>query len=163
MLEWLKNLQAEAALTPLGLYLVTYLVCFVSGLVPLVNTEAYLLSVSAISRPASALPLTLAAALGQMTAKTLIYCSGRGLLRLPTGRYRARIDSTQARLDANRGHAGAFMFVSAFAGLPPFYLVSFVAGTLRLRAAYFVVAGLLGRFLRFGLLVLLPQLVRLWA
>ena len=162
MAEWLRTLHAEAVLTPLGLYLATYAVCFVSGFVPLVNSEAYLLSVSAISSPASALPLTLAATLGQMTAKTLLYCSGRGLMRLPAGRYRARVDSTRARLDSNRGRAGAFMFVSAFAGLPPFYVVSLAAGALRLRFSHFLAAGVSGRFLRFGLLVLLPQAVRLW-
>ncbi len=149
-------------MTPLGLYLATFAVCFLTGLLPVGNTEAYLLSVSAFSLPASALPLTLAGALGQMTAKSLVYCSGRGLLRLPFRRYRARIDSVQARLDANRGRAGAFMFVSALAAMPPFYVVSLVAGTLRQRFAHFFAAGLAGTFLRLGAFVLLPQAVRLW-
>lgn len=163
MPDWLSNLQAEAMVTPLGLYLLTYVVCFVSGFVPLVNTEAYLLGVSALSRPTSALPLTLAAALGQMTAKTLLYCSGRGLMHLPVGRYQARVESTRALLDSHRGGTSAFLFASAFSGFPPFYVVSLAAGTLRLRFAQFFAAGLAGRFLRFGLLVLLPQAVRLWS
>ncbi len=163
MPDWLSNLHAEAVMTPLGLFFATYLVCFVSGFVPLVNTEAYLVAVSALSSPATAFPLTVAATLGQMTAKALIYCSGRGLVRVPGGRYAARIDATRALLEAHRGRAGAFTFVSAFTGLPPFYVVSFVAGTLKQRFAHFLVAGLVGRFLRFGLVVLLPQAVRLWA
>ena len=162
MPEWLSQLQAEAVTRPLQLYSLTYVVCLVSGFVPLVNTEAYLLAASALSRPASALPLTLAAAVGQMTAKTLLYLSGRGLMHLPMERYQARVEKTRALLDAHRGGTGAFMFASAFSGWPPFYLVSLAAGTLRQRFSLFFAAGLAGRFLRFGLLVLLPQAVRLW-
>jgi membrane protein YqaA with SNARE-associated domain len=55
------------------------------------------------------------------------------------------------------------MFASAFSGWPPFYLVSLAAGTLRQPFAPFFAAGFAGRFLRFGLLVLLPQAVRLWS
>ena len=162
MNELLSEIQAQAAGDPLRLCIVTYLVCFVSGLVPLVHSEAYLVSVSAVSPFGAILPLTLAAALGQMTAKVMLYFGGRGVVRLPLGRHRQRVDAAQARFEQRRGSTRAFLFVSAFTGLPPFLAVSVLAGMLRLALRDFVVAGLLGRFLRFGVATLLPQIVRHW-
>jgi hypothetical protein len=48
-------------------------------------------------------------------------------------------------------------FASAVTGFPPFYWFSLAAGALRWRFAPFFVAGLLGRLLRFGAVVWLPQ------
>jgi membrane protein YqaA with SNARE-associated domain len=166
MPEWLAQLHAQVAATPLGLVLVSFVVCFVSGFLPLVNAEAYLLSVSALSPARLGVPLTVAGACGQMTAKALLYLSGRGILRLPLGRHgdkvKAKMEQAQARLEAHRGHTGTVLFASAFLGLPPFYFVSILAGTLRISFGLFFGAGLLGRILRFGIFVLLPQIARRW-
>jgi membrane protein YqaA with SNARE-associated domain len=161
MPDWLSRFHADAAATPLGLYVATYVVCLLSGFVPLVNTEAYLLSVSAFASFRTAVPLTAAAALGQMTAKALMYLAGRGVLHLPlVGRHEDKMAAARAKLDAHRGRTGAFVFGSAFSGFPPFYVVSVLAGTLRLHFGGFFAAGVSGRFLRFGLCVLLPHGVR---
>jgi membrane protein YqaA with SNARE-associated domain len=160
MPDWLFRLHAEATATPLGLYVGTFVVCFLSGFIPLVNTEAYLVSVSAFAPVATALPLTMAAALGQMTSKALMYLAGRGVLFLPLGRHQDKMDAARAKLEAHRGRTGAFVFASAFSGVPPFYVVSVLAGTLRVNFGGFFAAGVAGRFLRFGLCVVLPQGVR---
>jgi membrane protein YqaA with SNARE-associated domain len=162
MSELLAQIQAQTAGDPLRLCAVTFLVCFVSGLVPLVHSEAYLVSVSALSPLGVILPLTLSAALGQMTAKVVLYFGGRGVVRLPLGRHRQKVAAAQARFEKRKGSTGVFLFVSAFTGLPPFLAVSVLAGMLRLALRDFVVAGLLGRFLRFGVATLLPQIVRHW-
>ncbi len=166
MPDWLVRLHTEVATTPIGVSLVSFVVCFVSGFVPLVNAEAYLVSISALSSPGMAIPLALAAALGQMSAKALLFFSGRGVVRLPLGRYsahmQARMEATRAKLESHRRHTAAFLFASAFTGLPPFYFVSILAGALRLSFATFVSAGLGGRFLRFGLFIGLPQALRAW-
>jgi membrane protein YqaA with SNARE-associated domain len=159
----ITQLQAQAAGNPLGLFLVSYLVCLVSGFVPAINCEAYLVSVSAISPLSFALPLTLAAALGQMSAKVLLYLGGSGAMRLPLGRYRAKLDAVHARFEHRRSRAGIFLFGSAATGFPPFYVVAVLAGMLRLSFTTFVIAGTLGRFVRFGVVVLVPQLVRHWS
>ncbi len=166
MPDWLVRLHAEIATTPIGVLVVSFLVCFVSGFVPLVNAEAYLVSVSALCSPAMAVPLALAAALGQMSAKALLFLSGRGVVQLPLGRYsarmQARMEATRARLESHRRHTAAFLFASAFTGLPPFYFVSILAGALRLPFVTFALAGLAGRCLRFGLFIGLPQALRAW-
>jgi membrane protein YqaA with SNARE-associated domain len=163
MADLISHLQAQTTGNPAGLFLVTYLVSFVSGFVPIVNCETYLVSVSALSPLAFALPLTLAAVLGQMSAKALLYLSGRGLMHLPLGRYRAKLEAAHARFERRRGRAGVFLFASAASGFPPFYVVAVLAGTLRLGFTGFLIAGTLGRFVRFGLVVIVPQLVRYWA
>ena len=58
-------------------------VSLVAGLVPFVHIEVYLLAVSAVAPPSSLTSLALAAALGQMVAKTLLYLGCRGTLLLP--------------------------------------------------------------------------------
>ncbi len=161
MPEWLQGIQADVLARPFGLYIATYLVCFVSGFVPLVNTELYLLSVSSLGSLPLALPLTFAAALGQMTAKVMLYLAGRGVLKIPLGRYEGRLQSAHAALEAHHQRTSLFLFVSAFSGLPPFYLVAILAGSLRVAFGSFFSAGFAGRFLRFGLCVIVPQIFRL--
>jgi membrane protein YqaA with SNARE-associated domain len=161
MPEWLQSIQTDILARPFGLYLATYVVCFVSGFVPLVNTELYLLSVSTLGTLPLAFPLTLAAALGQMTAKCLLYLAGRGVLKIPLGRYEGRLQAAHAALEGHRSRTHIFLFTSAFSGVPPFYLVSILAGSLRVRFGGFLAAGLAGRFVRFGLCVIVPQIFRL--
>jgi membrane protein YqaA with SNARE-associated domain len=166
MPEWLASLHSQATATPLGLISVSFVVCFVSGFLPLVNAEAYLLSVSALSPARVAVPLTVAGALGQMLAKALLYLSGRGIVRVPLGRHGDRVKQkmaqARAQLEKHSRHTGSLLFASAFLGLPPFYFVSIIAGTLRLPFGLFFGAGLVGRVLRFGIFVFLPQVARLW-
>ena len=52
--------------------------------------------------------------------------------------------------------------VSALVGVPPFYVVSVVAGALRLSFAAFLAVGGLGRLAHFGLLAAAPHLARRW-
>lgn len=146
-------------LGPERLCAATFVVSFVSGFVPFVNTEAYLISVAALSS-SPALPLVVAATLGQMTAKLLLYLAGRGLLRLPRARRYETFDKLRHQLERRRGRTGTLIFVSALLGLPPFYAVSVLAGMAQVPLLDFLVPGLLGRLLRFGAFFLFPQLVR---
>jgi membrane protein YqaA with SNARE-associated domain len=161
--DLISQLQAHTAGNPFGVFLVTYVVALVSGFLPLINCEAYLVSVSALSPLAFVFPLTLAAALGQMSAKVVLYLSGRGVMHLPLGRYRAKLDAVHARFEHRRSRASLFLFGSAATGFPPFYVVAVLAGMLRLSFTSFVIAGTLGRFVRFGVVVIVPQLVRHWS
>ena len=136
-------------------YLAVYAVAFVSGLVPLVNAEALLVSYSLLASGPNAVLVVTAATLGQMTAKTLFFLSGRGVLRLPWRRGRADLDAVAARIRRARGPV---LFLSASLGLPPFYVVSFAAGALKVPLALFLATGLAGRFLRFAFVFFLPRL-----
>ena len=137
-------------------YFTMYGLALVSGFVPLVNTEACLVSAAVLSPGAQPFGVALAATLGQMTAKGLLYFSGRGLLRLPVRRHSSKVEAIAERL---RGRGGALIFVSALTGLPPFYAVSIAAGVLRLAPGSFLLFGLAGRLLRFTAVVLAPRLL----
>jgi len=160
MPEWIHNLHASLTAFPLGLYVATYLICVVSGLFPVVNGEVYLLAVSAVSPARALLPLTMAAALGQMTANSALYLVGRGALHLPLARNGGRLRAVRERVERYRGRTGLLTFVSAVAGVPPLSLVSVVSGTMRLRFGVFFGTGVCGRFLRFGLVVAVPQALK---
>ena len=64
-----------------GLYLGSFLFSFVSGVIPVLSVELFLLAVGALTRnPWHLLGVALLTALGQLLAKLLLYASGRGVL-----------------------------------------------------------------------------------
>ena len=147
---------------PGQIYAAAFVVSFVSGFFPLVNTEAYLLSVSSLSST-PALPVVLLATAGQMTSKLVIYLGGRGLVRLPRGTTHAKLDRLREQLERRRGKTDTLIFVSAFLGLPPFYAVSALAGVVQLPLWDFLLPSLVGRLLRFGVIFAFPQLILLYS
>ena len=104
-------------------------------------------------------PVALAAALGQMAGKSVLYLGGRGLLHLPLRRMRERIEAATMRLAGAQGSGLTVLTASAVAGVPPFYAVSVAAGVLRLRFARFFAVGLAGRVVRFAAVLVLPRLL----
>ncbi len=132
--------------------------CLLSAFLPLVSAELLVLSVVALAPRALALPLAAVATLGQMTGKTALFLASRGVLRLPRGRVADKLERALARVDPCARPTGWLLFLSAVGGLPPFYLMTIASGLLRVRLGRYLVLGASGRFLRFGALVLLPQL-----
>lgn len=143
----------------LFLSLGTFGYCVVSGLVPFVNAEIYLLSAAALAPPALAIPLVLAATLGQMTAKAAMYGTGRGVVRLRGERMRRWVTEAEAWAEQRQDAGNTLIFVSAASGFPPFYVVSIACGVLRVRFVPFLTLGFLGRLVRFGAVVLVPRLL----
>lgn len=143
-----------------GVYTGTVIVCFISGFVPVVNAEIYLLLVAAMIPKSLFIPVLLLATMGQMSAKSLIYLSGKGVIRLPFKRIEKGVARMEKRMADWESGIGTFMFVSAFSGFPPFYLSTFAAGAMRLRFNYFLISGFSGRLLRFGVVMFFPQLFK---
>ncbi len=143
-----------------GLYFTSYIVCFISGFVPVVNAELYLVWAIAISPPEAALGLIVCVTTGQMTAKVLMYLSGAGLIRIPLGRYENKLEQIQQKLSRRSIQTSLFIFASAAVGIPPFYLVSISAGILKHSFARFFIFGLLGRLVRFLVIGLFPALIK---
>ncbi|MDO9496464.1 MAG: hypothetical protein Q7J48_12245, partial [Nocardioides sp.] len=59
----------------------------------------------------------------------------------------------QARMDGRPWFAGAIMLISSFAGVPPLLVMAAVAGALRMRMYVFLPTILIGRTLRFWLVL----------
>lgn len=150
------SLQAVAS--DLGIHGGTLLVCFVGGLVPIINAEVWLIAL-AVSLPSAApLPLVvLMAVLGQMAAKSLLYVGARGVLELAPRRFQDAAARARGRLVAWRKKPLAVLWLSTTVGLPPLLLVSLVAGALGVRYRTFLVVGLIGRALRFGTVVAMAR------
>lgn len=149
----------EALVGKVGIYLASFVIGFVSGLIPFVNSELYLIAVSPmVARPAL-VPIALLSAFGQLLAKTVLYYAGRGVFTINMGRYKSKVEAVQEKFERWQNKSDLLIFVSATVGLPPFYVVSFVAGALRLNVVKFFITGLLGRSIRFAIIVYFPQLV----
>ncbi len=139
-----------------GIYLATLIVSVLSGLVPVVNGELYLVAAILVADdPTIALVLAVLVAVGQMIAKIGLYHAALGATRLGrTTRLGAKLERAQELAQRWRNKPLTVLFVSAVTGLPPFYLVSLLAGVLRIRFVTFVVLGLVGRVIRFVALAL---------
>ena len=137
-----------------GVYLASFAIAIVSGVVPIVNAELYLIGVVlAVGGIPEALALALLVALGQMIAKAAIYRASLGVAQLgerQTQKLGAKLERARALVHRHRRKPLALAFVSASVGLPPFYVVSILAGILEVRFRAFFTVGLAGRTLRFG-------------
>ncbi len=145
-------------LDALGLYGATFVACAAGAVVPVFNSEVYLLAVGAIASPAQLPLLATLAATGQMAGKSLLYLGGRGALRWPVRS--PAVDGWRERLRAG-GRAGSLLLLaSAVTGVPPFYALSVAAGAVSWSFPRFLATGTAGRLLRFGALLALPSLAR---
>lgn len=153
-------MDAPSLIARFGLVTATFIVSLVSALFPPVNTELFLLAVAAIAKPAALPAVLLAASVGQVAGKSVYYLAGRGFVKLPLGRYKARFDEWSVRLGRSRRGVDLVMFSSSLWGVPPFLVVPYLAGVFKLRFHRFLFWGLLGRFLRFGAIMMLPALIK---
>ena len=152
-------LSGEELVLRLGLPVATFVYCIASGIIPVVNAEIFLVGVAAVAPPSSLWMVALVGALGQMVAKTIMYLGGRGVFRLPMGKRKVDLEKVRARVERWRSK-DLLVFVSAGLGLPPFYVIAILAGTMHFPFARFLLAGFAGRLVRFSLLLSVPQLAR---
>jgi membrane protein YqaA with SNARE-associated domain len=155
------KLDANSLINTWGLPTATFVYCFASGLLPFVNAEAFLVIISsALLSKSQLLMVTALAALGQMAAKCTMYFVARTSFKRPPQKYEAKLARARTKLDQWRYGVGFFIFASSSTGFPPFYVVSIMAGMLKLNFVTFLVFGLTGRFIRFGITLLFPQLLK---
>lgn len=145
----------------LGIYAASFVVAVLSGFIPIVNAEIYLVGVAVVTgNLALAVVLGVIVAAGQMVAKIGIYRAMRGATQLAAGgKHEAKLAKARAYVERWRDKPLALVLVSAATGLPPFYIVSLAAGMIGLRFRPFVVVGMVGRTLRFVTIALLALLV----
>lgn len=132
----------------------------VSAIVPWVNAEVIVLSLPALAPSRSTLVLlVLVATAGQMTGKLLVYWAGRGSARAPSPRVAQALERWRPRIAGNWRSAAGFVVLSSAVGIPPFFIMTLVAGALHMRLTTFLAAGTVGRLFRFGVLAVIPNLV----
>ncbi|MGE0549222.1 MAG: hypothetical protein AB7O24_22115 [Kofleriaceae bacterium] len=146
----------------LGIYAATFVVAVLSGFIPVVNAELYLIGVAVVTGNVwLAVVLGVIVAAGQMVAKIGIYQAARSASSLGGRRgpkYEAKLAKARALVDKWRDKPFVLLFVSASTGLPPFFIVSLLAGMLSIKFRPFVTIGMLGRTLRFVTIALVALL-----
>lgn len=145
------ELRLVDSVVPLiGIYAATVAAGAISGVVPVLNSELYLIAVVlATGDLSTAIVLGLLIAVGQMAGKALLYQLARGATNLGRGRFATKLEAARTGVERWRSKPLTITFVSALAGLPPFYLVSIVAGLLEVRFVTFLALGFAGRATRF--------------
>jgi membrane protein YqaA with SNARE-associated domain len=148
-------------MTLLTLWATTFAVCVVGAIIPVVNTEIYLIAVSAMAPPEYVMPLVIAATVGQMVGKVAMYYAGMGVLRIRSGKIRDRVHALRERMESRPWLAKGVLFSSATVGLPPLYAVTLACGALGMGIFSFLVIGSVGRLIHFTVVALLPQYAKL--
>jgi membrane protein YqaA with SNARE-associated domain len=133
----------------------TLLFGMVSSVVPVFNMETYVVVAYAKS-DATALQLALVGSLGQNIGKLVWYYVCRQSLdigwlrrRMETPKRQAQFQRWSEFVQGRPGLSGLLTFVSALVGVPPFFAMAMIAGTLRMNVVIFFVTGLAGRTLFF--------------
>lgn len=147
-------------MTQLALVGGIFLLALLAGFVPFVSVElALIVSVAAGMSIGVLLALVAAAAAGQMIGKSCYFLGGRRAFAWKerrSRRPRIRLPEFVNRVTHRPPVAAATVFVSAATGVPPFAVVSPLAGAWRLRLSSFVVMGFAGKAARFAGIVLVP-------
>ena len=128
-----------------------------SALFPLINVEAYMVGVTALTGNDAVWTLSLVGGVGQMVGKVVWYYLGANALKWRWVRRKVEKPKEQAKLELWRarthdrpGFAAGLVLVSAVTGFPPFAIIAVLAGQLRMNLTMFVVVGTAGRTLRFA-------------
>jgi membrane protein YqaA with SNARE-associated domain len=140
-----------------------FLLALLAGFVPFVSVELALIVSAATHPPLSVLlVLAVAAAAGLMVGKGCFFVGGRSAFswsRRRSRRPRLRLPGFLNRATGKPRVAAATVFVSAATGVPPFAVVSPLAGGWHLRLSSFLVVGFAGKAARFAGIVLVPGLL----
>lgn len=147
-------------LQSIGVFGGTYVICLISGFIPLVNAELFLIWISLMIPKTEYIPILLLATAGQMTAKILMFLSGKGVIHISKKRYEKKIGQIQAKMKKWESKIDFFIFLSAFTGFPPLYVVSVLCGMTKVNIIRFFITATLGRLLRFGIVMYFPQLFK---
>lgn len=135
-------------------------VALASAFLPFIPIEAYL--GAAVGESGTAWwTLALAATVGQMLGKIAIFMLGRqsmqwGWLQRRMARHNVEKYAVWLTETAERRPAAVdgIVFVSATVGVPPFAVISLLAGQVQVGLARFLVTGSAGRCIRFGAVAL---------
>ncbi|MFD0773755.1 VTT domain-containing protein [Streptomonospora algeriensis] len=139
-----------------------------SAVVPVLNVELYLVGMGALSGGVL-LAIAVAAAIGQTLGKIPYFYIGRGALNVPWLKRRAqtpprwaeRAERWRAKAEGRPLWTLGLVAVSSFASVPPFMVVSVLAGTLRMSVWSFSAVTFATRTARFVLVIYAPE-AALW-
>ena len=146
--------------SPLLLCLGAMALSAASGVLPASPVEPIIVAMAALMPRWMLLPAAALVTLSAMSTKVLVYAGGMQAQRMFPQRTRPRVDALAARLRAQGPNARrSLIVISAMTGVPSFYVVTVLCGTLRMPVREWFIAGTVGRAVRIIGLVFLPTLL----
>lgn len=140
------------------LLLGTFLFSIASALIPVLNVEIYLAALPNVEE--RAFEFAVVAGTGQTIGKILWFYAGIHSMKvswlkrkMETEKWQASYQKWHQRIVGRPVLAGAITFVSAFSGFPPLAIIAVLAGSLRMNLPLFIGTTLVGRILRFWLVL----------
>lgn len=142
------------------LVLTTVLVAFGSAVFPLINIEAYLGAVGVAGHHVNVAWVAAAAAVGQTSGKVILYYAADWAMRLPwlakkmaTPKWQESYEKWRVRIAEHPAQTTGLLLASSALGFPPLLVIAVLAGHLRVNIWLFVSTVVVGRFLRFLVLL----------
>lgn len=142
-----------------GIYGGSIVVAFIAGLFPLFSIELFLIGVAAKFEPSieGLMLCCLLAAVSHQIAKTMCYYAGVGVLE--RGRLKVMLDKARPKIEKWNKAPKLVMLLSAAVGIPPLYLLSFIAEPImRMRFWTFTLIVFGARLGRFFVVAVIPLL-----
>ncbi|MFD6097491.1 hypothetical protein ACFWF4_14420 [Nocardiopsis flavescens] len=141
-----------------------FVVALAAGLVPVLNIEVYLLGAVAHNGDGALVAMAVAAGLGQTLGKLPYYYAGKGTLSAPwlrrrtrtPGKWTERAARWRLRAEERPAWGVGLLALSSFASVPPFMVVSVLAGVVRMNILLFCAVTFATRTARFLIVVLAP-------
>jgi membrane protein YqaA with SNARE-associated domain len=139
----------------------SFVISFLSGLIPILNIELYLIVLALTGKFNDQFVLiSFLAALGQIISKIIVYEGSRKSTNIRLGK---KIDMEKVKIWSekmmqNTLRADLIMFSSATVGIPPILITPFIAGFARYPLLRFVIVALVGRWIRFWACLASPAL-----
>jgi membrane protein YqaA with SNARE-associated domain len=152
----------DSLLATFGLFGGAFVIGFTAGMFPIVSIELFLIGIGtwAAPTPTDMVALVLLAAVGHQIAKTICYYAGYGALEKANDKLRARVDKLRHKIDRWNKRPKMIMFVASTIGLPPLYLLAFIARPLmNMRFWPFTVIVFSSRIVRYAVLLAVPKLI----
>ena len=141
-----------------------FLVALLSGLVPVLNIELYLVGAVVAMDGGALVAMAVAAGLGQTLGKLPYYYVGRGTISAPwlrrraatPGRWAARAERWREKAQERPVWGLGLVALSSFASIPPFVVISVLAGVVRIDVWRFAAITFVTRTARFLIVVYAP-------
>ena len=150
--------MTDSLLTSLGLPGAVLVIGFIAGMFPIVSIEFFLLAVSyKLDSPDSLPLLVVLGAVGHQIAKTICFFAGVGALE--RGPMKARVDKLRTRIERWNRYPRLFLLLGASFGIPPLYVIAFIAEpVMGLRFVPFTAICFGARLARYGVFAAVPWL-----
>ena len=149
--------MTDDLLARLGIYGGTAVVAFIAGMFPIVSIEVFLVGLSVAITPtfSTLFVVCLLAAVGHQVAKTICYYAGEAALE--RGRIGKKLQEARPRIEKWNKAPYLVMTLGATVGLPPMYLLGFIAEPImKMRFIPFTLIVFVGRLGRFIFLAGIP-------